>query len=144
MTETAPVSMPAMAPDLVVRFQYRLKSVSGPNEAPRPAQAYETTLKMIESSLQATAMPKSRTQASVMRLTMSTWLSVASFLKTPRKMFSATDEPVISRYDEALDIEAARMPETTRPQRKPGSMTCDRKMKMLSAPDWVRYWAGKR
>ena len=38
----------------------------------------------------------------------------------PRKMFSATDEPVISRYDEAEDMEAARMPDTTTPHMKAG------------------------
>ena len=39
MTVAAPVSMPAMAPGSVVRRQYSAHSMSGPNEAPKPAQA---------------------------------------------------------------------------------------------------------
>ena len=58
-------------------------------------------------------------------------------------MFSATDEPVISRYDDADDIEAARMPDTTKPQKNDGNMICESTMKMLSAADWVRSSAGR-
>ena len=62
-TMAAPAIMPAIAPCFVVRRQYRLNSVSGPNEAPKPAQAYDTTLKMTEFSSQATKQPKMSTAA---------------------------------------------------------------------------------
>lgn len=61
-----------------------------------------------------------------------------------RKIFSATEEPVMSRYDDAEDIEAARMPETTMPQRKDGSIMRESTMKMLSAADCVSSSVGMR
>ena len=38
-TVTVPVIMPASAPCMLARRQYKAHRVSGPNEAPRPAQA---------------------------------------------------------------------------------------------------------
>ena len=38
-TVTAPVSIPATAPGSVVRRQYSEHSMSGPKDAPKPAQA---------------------------------------------------------------------------------------------------------
>ena len=38
--------MPAIAPILVILFQNKEKSITGPNVAPKPAQAKETTVKM--------------------------------------------------------------------------------------------------
>ena len=64
--------MPAMAPCLFVRRQYSANSVSGPKLAPKPAHAYDTTLKITEFSSHATKIPNSNTAASVMRDTMST------------------------------------------------------------------------
>ena len=39
----APVTMPAMAPGRFVRFQKRPRRMTGPNAAPKPAQAKETS-----------------------------------------------------------------------------------------------------
>ena len=47
-TVAVPESMPAIAPNLLVRRQYSEQSISGPNEAPKPAHAYETTWKIDE------------------------------------------------------------------------------------------------
>ena len=58
-------------------------------------------------------------------------------------MFSATEDPVISRYDDADDMDAARMPETTKPQKKAGSIIWASTMKMLSAADWVSSPPGR-
>ena len=52
-TMLPPVTMPAMAPDLVTRFQKSEKSMMGPKVAPNPAQANDTTLNMILSSSRA-------------------------------------------------------------------------------------------
>ena len=52
---------------------------------------------MEEFSSHATQMPNRNTQMSVMRATIMTWRSVASFLNTAWKMFSATEEPAMSR-----------------------------------------------
>ena len=82
-------------------------------------------------------MPMIMTTASVMRETIMTWRSVASRLMTPRKIFSATDEPVISRYDEADDMDAARMPDTTTPHINAGKIICAMTMKIFSAAAFV-------
>lgn len=42
MTVNPPVSIPAMAPALVIFDQYKDNIITGPNEAPSPAHAYET------------------------------------------------------------------------------------------------------
>ena len=78
-------------------------------------------------------MPMIMTTANVMRETIMTWRSVASRLMMPRKMFSATEEPVMSRYEEAEDIEAARIPDTTTPHMKAGRIIWAMTMKMFSA-----------
>jgi hypothetical protein len=39
ITVTAPTMIPARAPFLVIRFQKRLRIMTGPNAAPNPAQA---------------------------------------------------------------------------------------------------------
>ena len=41
-TMTPPATMPAMAPGRLLRFQNRANSVTGPKDAPKPAQAKET------------------------------------------------------------------------------------------------------
>jgi len=45
----------------------------------------------------------------------------------------ATADPEISRYEEDEDIDAAKIPETTRPHTKEGKMSSERTMKMFSA-----------
>ena len=56
-TITPPASLPAMAPCFVVRFQNREKSISGPKEAPKPAQAKETMRNTELSGFQARRIP---------------------------------------------------------------------------------------
>ena len=48
-----PTIIPQTAPCSVVRFQKRLQSITGPNAAPKPAQANETILKMELSGFHA-------------------------------------------------------------------------------------------
>ena len=43
---TAPENIPAIAPHLLQRFQKSAKSIIGPNVAPKPAHAKETTRKI--------------------------------------------------------------------------------------------------
>ena len=62
-----------------------------------------------------------------------TWRSVASFLTTPRKMFSATEEPAISRYEDEELIDAAKMPDTTTPHMNGGRIIWDSTMNTFSA-----------
>ena len=71
-TVAVPDSMPAIAPYLLARRQYSEASISGPNEAPRPAHAYETTWKIEEFWSNATTMPKTNMTSSVMRATIIT------------------------------------------------------------------------
>ena len=82
-TVAPPASMPAMAPERVMRFQKRENSTSGPNVAPKPAQANETivniTLFLSRAITAATAVIISR----IARDRRMTCLSVALFLNMP-------------------------------------------------------------
>ena len=60
---TAPVVMPASAPQRVSRRQKRASSTTGPKEAPKPAQANETRLRML--SLACHAMMAATTETSM-------------------------------------------------------------------------------
>lgn len=51
-------TMPPMAPARVVRFRNREKSTSGPNVAPKPAHANDTSVKMMLFSSSAMSIPK--------------------------------------------------------------------------------------
>ena len=56
-TLAPPVTMPAIAPARVVRFQKSEKSMIGPKVAPKPAQANETRLNITLFSSHATITP---------------------------------------------------------------------------------------
>ena len=83
-TDAAPTSIPAIPPCSVVRFQYRENSTRGPNDAPNPAHAYDTTWKIDEFSSSAITIPKIKMTTSVNRATIMTCASVASFFISPR------------------------------------------------------------
>ena len=91
------MSIPAIAPARVVRFQNSENSIIGPNVAPKPAHAKETTLKMTLSSSQAIAMPISAITIKMMRDTHITCLSEAPFLNTPSYRFFENAEEAINR-----------------------------------------------
>ena len=93
----APPIMPAIAPALLVRFQKREKSISGPKVAPNPAHAKDTIWKITLFSSIAITIPIRVSASSVMRETSMTCLSVAFFLQTPWKMFFANADAAISR-----------------------------------------------
>ena len=54
-------------------------------------------------------------------------------MTTPRKMFSATEEPAISRYEDEELIDAAKMPDTTTPHMNGGKIIWDSTMNTFSA-----------
>ena len=80
-------------------------------------------------------MPKRSTASNVKRATIMTWRSVASRLMSPLKIFVATAEPEMRRYDEDELIAAAKMPDTTNPQKNEGSSMWESTMNTLSAAD---------
>ena len=67
----------------MVRFQNRLVSMIGPKVAPKPAQAKATRVKITLFSSSAITTPTAEITSSMMRLTHSTFLSLASFFSTP-------------------------------------------------------------
>ena len=82
-TIPAPPTIPAIAPVLLVRFQNREKSISGPNVAPKPAHANDTIWKITLFSSRAIIIPINVNAKSVTREIIITCLSVAFFLKIP-------------------------------------------------------------
>ena len=72
-----------MAPALVVRFQKRLKSISGPKVAPNPAQAKLTMVKMTLFSSRAMTMATTAMRRRVSRETRRTSLSEAFLRNSP-------------------------------------------------------------
>ena len=82
-TITPPPIMPAMAPARLIRFQNRLKSISGPKVAPKPAQAKETMVKMTLSSSMAIKIAMAQMISRARRLIQSTLLSEAFFFIKP-------------------------------------------------------------
>ena len=57
-------------------------------------------------------------------------------------MFSATAEPEMSRYEDDEDIDAAKMPDTTKPHINDGKIMFESTIKMLSALAWVKNCVG--
>lgn len=78
-----PEIMPVIAAILVTLFQNKEKSMMGPNVAPKPAQAKETTLNITLFSSKAIIIATSATIRRVILETIKTCLSVASFLIIP-------------------------------------------------------------
>ena len=82
-TRLPPVSIPAMAPDLVALFQNREKRIIGPKVAPNPAHAKETTLNITLFSFNAMIMAIKAMIISVILVVRNIALSEASFLRIP-------------------------------------------------------------
>ena len=92
-----PPSIPAMAPAMLVLFQKREKSISGPKVAPKPAQAKDTMVNITLFSSRAIRAAMTAISARVILETHITCLSVASFLIIPWKIFFDTEEDAIRR-----------------------------------------------
>ena len=110
-----------MAPCKFARLQYKAASIKGPNDAPKPAQAYDTTLKMEEFSSIAIKIPNNKITTSVILATINTEVSLAFFFSKPLYMLLETAEPASSNYDDAEDIVAAKIPDITTPAINDGS-----------------------
>ena len=92
-----PLSIPAIAPAFVVRFQKSEKSISGPKVAPKPAQAKETSLKITLFSLSARIIAIMAIAPRVILVAHITALSLAFLFITPLKIFFAKAEAAIRR-----------------------------------------------
>ena len=79
----APLNIPAIAPGLLMRFQKSDNNISGPKVAPNPAQAKDTIWKITLFSSNAITIPTAARTKRVIRDTIITCLSVASFLQIP-------------------------------------------------------------
>ena len=142
-TITPPETIPAMAPALVVRFQNSANSTSGPNAAPKPAHAKDTTRKMELSS--SSAM---KTAITEMMMTDARAISIAFFwesftLKKEMKISCEAEEDAAKSCESAVDIVAARIPERITPATSAGKMPKELKcfeismmMRSPSKPSW--------
>ena len=105
-----PVIMPASAPHLFVRFQKSAHSTTGPNTAPKPAQANETILKteLFGSLAKNTAITEITTTESLAR-------SIDFFcdILTPKvscTIFCEIAEAAARSCESAVDIVEAKIP----------------------------------
>ena len=114
-TITAPATMPARAPGLLVRFQNREKRTTGPKEAPKPAQAKETMRNTELSGFQARKAAITAMMATVIRAAVRDCLAV---ILMPRKScIRSWDIPAaaVSSWESAVDMVEAMMPASTTP-----------------------------
>ena len=114
-TIAPPVTMPAKAPGKFVRFQNRANRITGPNAAPKPAQANETMSNTEESGFSASSAPITATTITVPRATHITSFSLAFLWMIPLKKFCATLEEAARSWESAVDMVAARIPASTTP-----------------------------
>ena len=114
-TTAPPVIMPASAPCLFARFQKSEKSITGPNAAPKPAHANETTRNTELLGSHASTMPISAMPMTVARAAS---IVVRWFILMPNEccMRSCdTLDAAAKSCESAVDIVAARMPERMMP-----------------------------
>src|SRR5690606_23668447 len=90
----------------------------------------------------AMIMPTMERASKVMRETIITCLSVASFLNIPLKISRDSADEAMSRYESDELIVAARMPDITMPARNAGSSPVDMTMNMFSESGSVSSLAG--
>ena len=109
-TMAPPTIRPARAPALLDRFQNRDSSIVGPNVAPKPAQAKETTRKTELLGFQARTM-------AIMAMPITVALAMIMFflasILMPRKSCIRswdTEEAAASSWESAVDMVAARIP----------------------------------
>lgn len=141
-TMLPPVSIPAIAPALVVLFQKSDKIMSGPNVAPKPAHAKDTTWNITLRSSKAIIMPNRDIARSVIRDIIIICLSVASLLIIPLKISRDSADEAMSRYESDELIVAARIPDMITPASSGGSSPVDITIKIFSAELLVRRAAG--
>ena len=132
-TMPPPLSMPAIAPALVTRFQNKENSIIGPKVAPKPAQAKETTMNITLFSSMAMIMEQIAIIIKVILVQYRTVLSEASFLNIPWKMFLEKADAAISKYESEELIVAAKIPAITIPAIKGMKKLVESRMKIFSA-----------
>ena len=133
-TVIPPESIPAIAPALLTLFQKSENKIIGPNVAPNPDHANETTSKITLFSFHAIAIPTAVITRSIILESFITCLSVASFLIIPSKRFFETAEAAMRRYESEELIVAARIPAITTPARSGWKRSCARCANTFSAP----------
>ena len=95
-TITPPPSIPARAPQRLQRFQNRAARMTGPKEAPKPAQAKETIWNTEDSGSKAKIAPMMEMITRVTRATIMVALWLKLIWNTPRRMFSEMEEEAAS------------------------------------------------
>ena len=123
-TTAPPVIMPASAPCLFARFQKSEKSITGPNAAPKPAHANETTRNTELLGAHASTMP---IRAMPMTVARAANIVVRWFIFMPNEccMRSCdTLDAAAKSCESAVDIVAARMPERMMPAMTASSTPC--------------------
>src|SRR5690625_526862 len=107
MDTTAPVTIPAIAPVALRRFQYSESRTSGPNAEPKPAQAKPTRPKMESDGLMASTVASNAITSTAPRQRLIRVLSGKFFLIIIFHRFSRSVEDTISSWEDLVDIIAA-------------------------------------
>lgn len=131
--------MPARAPFLLERFQNSENNITGPNEAPKPAQAKETILNTELLGFHAMITPIME-----MRTTVSLATLIEAFPDNliPRQsqiMFWDTLEEAAKSCESEVDMVQARIPAKINPAIIMAAIPCSLKRMatfMISVSDW--------
>ena len=107
--------MPEIAPGRFVRFQKSAHITSGPNAAPKPAQANETMPNTELSGFLAITTPSIAIITTVILAASMLFFSEILSPKVSRNMFSDTLDAAAKSCESAVDIVLARIPAKIRP-----------------------------
>ena len=107
--------MPEIAPGRFVRFQKSAHITSGPNAAPKPAQANETMPNTELSGFLAITTPSIAIITTVILAASILFFSEILSPKVSRNMFSDTLDAAAKSCESAVDIVLARIPAKIRP-----------------------------
>ena len=99
----------------MLRFQNRAKSITGPKDAPKPAQAKDTMVNTELSGFQASRMATRAMPTTVRRAAvMDAFVSILIFRKSWSRFWD-TPEAAVSSWESAVDMVQARIPARTTP-----------------------------
>ena len=115
--------MPEIAPGRFVRFQKSAHITSGPNAAPKPAQANETMPNTELSGFLAITTSSIAIITTVILAASILFFSEILSPKVSRNMFSDTLDAAAKSCESAVDIVLARIPAKIRPAISAGENT---------------------
>ena len=130
-TAIAPAIIPARAPPVVSRRQYRLSSTTGPKVAPNPAQAKATRLRIVSLASHAMAAATTETSITAPRPIQMPTPRPVSLRKTLYRSSTSADDDT-SSCDEIVDMIAARIAAIMNPAISGWKSSCPSAMNTVS------------